>query len=80
MVSFPALTGLRFFAAMAIVLWHSQTGFFKPGAFDPFCLTGAVPLFFGLSGFVLTINAGKYRSWADFFVARIARIGRTSPR
>jgi peptidoglycan/LPS O-acetylase OafA/YrhL len=71
----PALTGLRFFAAMAIVLWHSQTGyFFKPGAFAPFYLAGAVPVFFVLSGFVLTISAGKYKSWSDFFVARIARI------
>jgi peptidoglycan/LPS O-acetylase OafA/YrhL len=71
----PALTGLRFFAAMAIVLWHSQTGyFFKYGAFSPFYLAGAVPVFFVLSGFVLTISAGKYKSWSDFFVARIARI------
>jgi peptidoglycan/LPS O-acetylase OafA/YrhL len=71
----PALTGLRFFAAMAIVMWHSQTGyFFKYGAFAPFYLAGAVPVFFVLSGFVLTISAGKYKSWSDFFVARIARI------
>jgi peptidoglycan/LPS O-acetylase OafA/YrhL len=71
----PALTGLRFFAAMAIVLWHSQTGyFFKYGAFAPFYLAGAVPVFFVLSGFVLTISLGKYKSWSDFFVARIARI------
>jgi len=71
----PALTGLRFFAAMAIVLWHSQTGyFFKYGAFAPFYLAGAVPLFFVLSGFVLTIGADRYKSWSDFFVARIARV------
>ena len=72
---FPALTGLRFFAAMAIVLWHSQTGyFFQYGAFQPFFPAGAVPLFFVLSGFVLTIGADKYWTWSDFFVARIARI------
>ena len=71
----PALTGVRFFAAMAIVLWHSQTGyFFKYGAFAPFYLAGAVPLFFVLSGFVLTIGADRYKSRSDFFVARVARV------
>jgi peptidoglycan/LPS O-acetylase OafA/YrhL len=60
---------------MAIVLWHSQTGyFFKWNAFAPFYLAGAVPLFFVLSGFVLTLGSGRHRSWADFFVARFARI------
>lgn len=71
----PALTGLRFFAAMAIFLWHSQTGyFFNYGAFSPFTLLGAVPVFFVLSGLVLTINYNSYCSWPDFFVARIARV------
>ena len=75
MQKIPALTGLRFFAAAAIVLWHSQTGyFFKPEAFRPFYAAGAVALFFVLSGFVLTIGSDKYRSWSDFFVARIARV------
>ena len=75
MMLIPALTGLRLFAALAILLWHSQTGyFFRLGAFRPFFLAGAVPLFFVLSGFVLTIGIEKYRSWLDFFVARIARI------
>jgi peptidoglycan/LPS O-acetylase OafA/YrhL len=71
----PSLTGLRFFAAGAIVLWHSQTGyFFPPNAFSPFLLSGAVPLFFVLSGFVLTINKSKYGSPTDFLMARIGRI------
>jgi peptidoglycan/LPS O-acetylase OafA/YrhL len=71
----PALTGLRLFAASAIVLWHSQTGyFFAPGAFSPFYLAGAVPLFFVLSGFVLTLGRSKYQGWRPFIVARIARI------
>src|ERR1700723_3432182 len=71
----PALTGLRLFAAMAIVLTHSQTGyFFQMGAFAPFDLDGAVPVFFVLSGFILTLGANKYKSWSDFFVARFARI------
>lgn len=74
-VNIPALTGLRFFAAFAIVLWHSQGDiFFQLGAFNPFYPAGAVPLFFVLSGFVLTINAVKYPTWSDFFAARIARI------
>ena len=73
--SYPALTGLRFFAAFSIVLWHSQTGYFFPAnAFLPFMLAGAVPLFFVLSGFVLTVNAPKYRRKSDFLVARIARV------
>jgi peptidoglycan/LPS O-acetylase OafA/YrhL len=71
----PSLTGLRCFAAAAIVLWHSQTGyFFPPDAFNPLLLSGAVSLFFVLSGFVLTINQTKYRSAADFLVARVARV------
>ncbi len=60
---------------MAIVLWHSQTGyFFPPRAFAPFYLAGAVPVFFVLSGLVLTIGFDKYHSRSDFFVARIARV------
>lgn len=75
MQRFAALTGLRFFAAMTIVFWHSQTGyFFEFGAFSPFYLAGAVPIFFVLSGFVLTIGADRYRTWGEFFVARVARI------
>jgi peptidoglycan/LPS O-acetylase OafA/YrhL len=70
----PALTGLRFFAAMAIVLTHSQDGLIPMGSFWPFDLTGAVAVFFVLSGFVLTIGADQHRSWSDFFVARVARI------
>ena len=31
-------------------------------------------MFFVLSGFVLTIGADRYKSWADFFVARVARV------
>ena len=69
-----SLTGLRIFAALSIFLWHSQSYFFKINAFAPFYLAGAVPLFFVLSGFVLTISGMRGRSWGDFFVARIARI------
>jgi peptidoglycan/LPS O-acetylase OafA/YrhL len=75
MVRVESLTGLRFFAAAAIVLWHSQLPHLFPwGTFSPFALAGAVSLFFVLSGYVLALNAYKYRSWPDFFVARVARI------
>lgn len=70
-----ALTGLRFFAAFGIVLHHADKGmFFKDDLFHPFSLKAAVPLFFALSGFVLTINADKYKNILDFYTARIARI------
>jgi peptidoglycan/LPS O-acetylase OafA/YrhL len=70
-----ALTGLRFFAAAAIVLWHSQAHYlFGEGAFSPFVLRGAVTLFFVLSGYVLALNSAKYASWPSFFVARVARV------
>jgi len=56
-------------------LAHSQVPtFFKWGAFRPFEPSGAVSFFFVLSGFVLSINAEKYRSWTQFFIARVARI------
>ena len=74
MKKIDSLTGLRFFAAAAIVLQHSQTVFFPLGTFEPFNLIGAVPLFFVLSGFVLALNVDRYRSWPAFIVARIARI------
>lgn len=71
----PALTGARFFAAAAIVLWHSQLPpFFPPNAFWPLDLNGGVPFFFVLSGFVLTLHAEKYRSHAKFMIARLARV------
>jgi peptidoglycan/LPS O-acetylase OafA/YrhL len=70
-----ALTGLRFFAAVAVVLWHSQnTDLLGESAFAPFNLAGAVSLFFILSGYVLTLNADKYSHWGRFFVARFARV------
>lgn len=70
-----ALTGLRFLAAASIVLWHSQAEYlFGANAFAPFVLSGAVSLFFVLSGYVLTINAAKYRATPTFLVARLARI------
>lgn len=69
-----SLTGLRFLAASAIFLWHLRGSFVPDDAFEPFYLAGAVPLFFVLSGFVLAVGGGPKSGWADFFVARFARI------
>jgi peptidoglycan/LPS O-acetylase OafA/YrhL len=77
MKNIPALTGLRFLAAAAIVFHHSGGGYFfrqEDFNFLGFHLDSAVQLFFVLSGFVLTVNADKYHSWAEFLVARFARI------
>lgn len=63
-----SLTGLRFFAAAAIVLWHSQI------IRSPFQLDAAVTLFFVLSGFVLAISMSDEKPYADFLVGRVARI------
>jgi peptidoglycan/LPS O-acetylase OafA/YrhL len=68
----PALTGLRFFAASAIVLLHSA-GMVSLDTW-PFQLDGIVQLFFVLSGFVLTIGMSDERPYADFLVGRIARV------
>lgn len=70
------LTGLRFFAAAAIVIAHcTDTGFLLPrNLFGPFNPGGAVPLFFVLSGFILTVNGMRGRTWTDFMVNRFARI------
>lgn len=73
-----ALTGLRFFAALAIVLHHlSGVMFVKPGAFGTLALAQGVSFFFVLSGFVLQ---HAYREkvqalgWARFFGLRFARL------
>ncbi|MDQ7978073.1 acyltransferase [Paraburkholderia sp. SARCC-3016] len=73
--SIDCLTGMRFFAALCIVFWHSQGGFFfRNYAFRPFQLDGAVQLFFALSGFVLTISRNDEKGYAEFMGGRIARI------
>lgn len=79
----PALTGLRFFAAIEVVLFHFSTVIPYPSRFRPFVLQPvmAVDCFFVLSGFVLYYN---YHDWFDrgvsrhhvgrFFRARFARL------
>jgi peptidoglycan/LPS O-acetylase OafA/YrhL len=77
----PALTGLRFLAAMAVVISHFMERSVVPrqqAIFD--LLDGgrtAVSLFFVLSGFVLAFNYPRLRDAAGrrrFYVARVARI------
>ncbi|HVE66393.1 MAG TPA: acyltransferase, partial [Thermoanaerobaculia bacterium] len=78
----PALTGLRFVAAMAVVLYHVPM---KPFASETATRLTAygylgVSLFFVLSGFILTYtyidpHTGALRgSVRDFWWARVARI------
>lgn len=78
-----ALTGLRFFAAMHVVLFH-YAGFYLLTA--PWWLRSSVgagyvgvSFFFVLSGFVLTYtylrpDAASSASWRAFWVARFARV------
>jgi peptidoglycan/LPS O-acetylase OafA/YrhL len=82
--SLPALTGLRFFAALAVLLFHFGAGFAEQGAVPSAVVhllqNGylGVSLFFVLSGFILTYTHQRdtldRRFLADFYMARIARI------
>ncbi len=79
-----ALTGIRFFAAMYVVVFHSRVGSFLLERGHPaagrFFLNGflAVPLFFLLSGFILAYTyEGQIEKPGDhrrFWEARFARI------
>jgi peptidoglycan/LPS O-acetylase OafA/YrhL len=79
--SLDSLTGLRFLAAMAVVLSHfTETGLVQVDSWVVNALDSgrtAVSLFFVLSGFVLAYNyrelAGRVPRW-NFYVARLARI------
>ncbi|MBI5174270.1 MAG: acyltransferase [Candidatus Melainabacteria bacterium] len=81
------LTSLRFFAAAAIVVYHSRGHFGIPVEFlSPFVLDQGVSFFFVLSGFILSLVYGEKlkeggRSTSSrlagilaFIVARFARI------
>lgn len=80
--TFPALTGLRFFAASYVVLHHGGAVWEAGPAFvRNFARTGfaAVSLFYVLSGFVLTWTyAERYdagtASTGRFLLARLARV------
>ena len=81
------LTSLRFFAAAAIVVYHSRGHFGIPSDYlSPFVLDQGVSFFFVLSGFILSLvygeklkegglNAGsRLADILSFIVARFARI------
>jgi peptidoglycan/LPS O-acetylase OafA/YrhL len=80
----PALTGIRFFAAFYVVLFHSRpwlmSHFNLPGSLITFLGNGylAVALFFLLSGFILSYtyagNVENGRQHAKFWEPRFARI------
>jgi peptidoglycan/LPS O-acetylase OafA/YrhL len=82
--SLPALTGVRFFAAMQVVAFHFGAGFARRHGFSApvqhLLDNGwvAVALFFILSGFILSYtyshNITGRGSRARFWVARFARI------
>ena len=78
----PALTGLRFFAALLVVMVHYGTNVMPGDMLTRLARAGAVgvPFFFVLSGFILAYNYGDLRvrrmrcSVAQFWLARFARI------
>jgi len=73
-----ALTTLRFFAAVLIVINHSQSSFGIPYfIYKHFFFAQAVSFFFLLSGFILTYvysSLGGKDSISRYFFARIGRI------
>jgi peptidoglycan/LPS O-acetylase OafA/YrhL len=76
----PALTGLRFIAALLVVFMHFGSAA-APSWLRPFAEVGAVGvcLFFVLSGFILTYTysapGGGFRGSARaFYAARVARL------
>jgi Acyltransferase family len=72
-----ALTGLRFFAAFAIVIHHSRGTFLPVDAMSLWPLDSAVSFFFVLSGFILTHvypELPTCKHITKFFLARVARL------
>ena len=75
-VHIPALTSIRFFAALHVVAFHFVTKANKPAFLQGILSAGyvGVTLFFVLSGFILShVYAGPF-ALRDFYRARFARI------
>jgi peptidoglycan/LPS O-acetylase OafA/YrhL len=75
----PALTGLRFFAALHVVIFHLQATqvVHGPAWYEKLAAVGyvGVSFFFVLSGFILVYTyAGRTLSLKEFWRARFARI------
>jgi peptidoglycan/LPS O-acetylase OafA/YrhL len=75
----PALTSLRFFAALHVVFFHLQAMkiMTRPGWFHDLASIGyvGVSLFFVLSGFILVYTyAGRTTTVTEFWRARFARV------
>lgn len=72
------LTSLRFFAALAILLYHGGEQFTcLKGLHNTYIAEQAVTFFFVLSGFILTYNYAAitgFRSTVNFYLARFSRI------
>jgi peptidoglycan/LPS O-acetylase OafA/YrhL len=68
----PALTSIRFFAALYVVLFHCH----QQDRLAPLFASGytGVTLFFALSGFILAYNYPLVKDRAGFWVSRFARI------
>lgn len=72
-----ALTGLRFFAALAVIFVHSMNLGLRRDAGCEQWAASAVSFFFVLSGFILTYVYDCKLTWAkvpDYLIARVARI------
>lgn len=82
--SLGALTGIRFFAAFAVLVFHYGAAFAErmhaPHAMSNLLRNGymAVSLFFVLSGYILAYSYGNRMNglsdWGKFMIARMARI------
>jgi peptidoglycan/LPS O-acetylase OafA/YrhL len=73
-----ALTSLRFFAAMHVVLYHLSTEHTYKAVplLGRFLMSGytGVSLFFVLSGFILAYNYREVKDRRDFWISRFARV------
>ena len=72
-----ALTGLRFFAGIAIVIHHLHQFGLPAYVLDGWLLNNGVSFFFVLSGFILTYvypTLETHHAVQRFWIARVARI------